>query len=87
MFPKKRISLLRKTKKHYENPLFIISSIFRYGIAGSVNIQGEEVKKLDLFSNELFINMLKSSYKTALLVTEENEKAIEVRKKITKTCF
>ncbi len=36
------------------------------------------MKKLDVISNELFINMLKSSYKTALLVTEENEKAIEV---------
>jgi fructose-1,6-bisphosphatase I len=49
-----------------------------YGISGSTNIQGEEVKKLDVLSNQLFINMLKSSYKTALLVTEENENAIVV---------
>lgn len=49
-----------------------------HGIAGDINVQGEEVKKLDVLSNELFINMLKSSYTTCLLVSEENEHAIEV---------
>lgn len=49
-----------------------------HGIAGDINVQGEEVKKLDVLSNELFINMLKSSYTTALLVSEENENVIEV---------
>lgn len=49
-----------------------------YGIAGSTNVQGEEVKKLDVLSNDLFINMLKSSYTTCLLVSEENETVIEV---------
>ncbi|XP_011297167.1 fructose-1,6-bisphosphatase 1 [Fopius arisanus] len=49
-----------------------------YGIAGNVNVQGEEVKKLDVLSNELFINMLTSSYTTCLLVSEENETVIEV---------
>ncbi|KAL0271061.1 UNVERIFIED_CONTAM: hypothetical protein PYX00_008284 [Menopon gallinae] len=49
-----------------------------YGIAGSTNVQGEEVKKLDLLSNELFINMLKASYTTCLLISEENETVIEV---------
>jgi len=49
-----------------------------HGIAGDVNVQGEEVKKLDVLSNELFINMLKSSYTTCLMVSEENEKVIEV---------
>lgn len=49
-----------------------------HGIAGNVNVQGEEVKKLDVLSNELFINMLKSSYTTCLLVSEENDKVIEV---------
>lgn len=51
-----------------------------YGIAGSTNVQGEEVKKLDLLSNELFINMLKSSYSTCLLISEENETVVEVEK-------
>lgn len=41
-------------------------------------MQGEEVKKLDVLANDLFINMLKSSYTTCLLVSEENETVIEV---------
>ncbi|XP_052124425.1 fructose-1,6-bisphosphatase isozyme 2 [Frankliniella occidentalis] len=49
-----------------------------YGIAGSTNVQGEEVKKLDVLSNELFINMLKSSFTTCVLVSEEDEQAIVV---------
>lgn len=49
-----------------------------HGIAGDVNVQGEEQKKLDVLSNELFINMLKSSYTTCLMVSEENENIIEV---------
>ena len=47
-------------------------------MAGETNVQGEEVKKLDEVSNELMINMLKSSCTTCLLVSEEDEKAIEV---------
>merc|ERR1712223_880050 len=33
-----------------------------FGAAGEVNVQGETVKKLDVLSNELFINMLESSF-------------------------
>ncbi|CAG0925536.1 unnamed protein product, partial [Notodromas monacha] len=53
-----------------------ISQLF--GVAGDINVQGEEVKKLDVLSNELFINLLRSSYTTCLLVSEENETVIEV---------
>jgi len=49
-----------------------------FGMAGDVNIQGEEVKKLDVLSNDVFINMMKSSFSTCLLVSEEDECAIEV---------
>jgi len=49
-----------------------------YGIAGTTNVQGEEVKKLDVLSNELFVNMLKSSFTTCVLVSEEDEQAIVV---------
>lgn len=45
---------------------------------GETNVQGEEVKKLDVLANELFINMLQSSYTVALLISEENETVIEV---------
>ncbi|KAG5899412.1 hypothetical protein JTB14_033605 [Gonioctena quinquepunctata] len=49
-----------------------------FGTVGETNVQGEEVKKLDVLANELFINMLKSSYTVALLISEENETVIEV---------
>lgn len=49
-----------------------------YGIAGQVNVQGEEVKKLDVLANELFINLLRSSFTTCMLVSEEDETVIEV---------
>lgn len=61
----------------------IVHSIFshlpcllRYGIAGSTNVTGDQVKKLDILSNDLVINMLKSSFTSCVLVSEENEKAI-----------
>ena len=47
-----------------------------YGMTGDSNVQGEEVKKLDDIANDLFINMLRSSYTTCVLVTEENKEAV-----------
>ncbi|KAA3679273.1 fructose-1,6-bisphosphatase I, partial [Paragonimus westermani] len=32
-----------------------------YGLTGTSNVQGEDVKKLDVLANELFVNMLISS--------------------------
>ncbi|XP_028407037.1 fructose-1,6-bisphosphatase 1-like [Dendronephthya gigantea] len=49
-----------------------------YGISGVTNVQGETQQKLDVIANELFINMLKSSFQTCLLVSEENDTVIEV---------
>ena len=57
---------------------FLSLVYFRYGIAGETNVQGEIVKKLDVLSNDMFINMLQSSYTTCLLVSEENETVIEI---------
>lgn len=37
---------------------------------------GDEVKKLDVLSNSLVINMLQSSYSTCVLVSEENKDAL-----------
>ena len=56
----------------------ITSAVFRYGISGLTNVQGETQQKLDVIANELFINMLKSSFQTCLLVSEENDTVIEV---------
>ena len=33
-----------------------------YGIAGDTNSTGDEQKKLDVLANDLFVNLLKSSY-------------------------
>jgi len=46
------------------------------GMAGETNVQGEEQKKLDVLSNNIMINSLRASGKTAVLVSEENEEAI-----------
>lgn len=49
-----------------------------FGLAGTSNTTGDDQKKLDVLSNELFINMVKSSFSSCLMVSEENEKAIEI---------
>ncbi|CAL5185434.1 unnamed protein product [Lathyrus oleraceus] len=48
------------------------------GLAGETNVQGEEQKKLDVLSNDVFIKALKSSGRTCILVSEEDEEAIFV---------
>lgn len=62
------------------------SFVTRHGISGDTNVQGEQVKKLDVLSNDLFINMLKSSFTTCLLVSEENPTVIEVSKRYNFPC-
>lgn len=42
--------------------MYFLHPVFRGGTIGSTNVQGEEVKKLDIIANDLFINMLKSSF-------------------------
>ncbi|XP_064411879.1 fructose-1,6-bisphosphatase 1 [Latimeria chalumnae] len=49
-----------------------------YGISGSTNVTGDQVKKLDILSNDLVMNMLKSSFTTCVLVSEEDKEAIIV---------
>ena len=49
-----------------------------YGLEGTVNVQGEEVKKLDLISHNNFVNAIKSSKSACVLVSEEQEEAIIV---------
>ncbi|THG99655.1 hypothetical protein EW026_g2756 [Hermanssonia centrifuga] len=46
------------------------------GLAGETNVQGEEQKKLDVLSNDIMVNSLRASGKTAVLVSEELEEAI-----------
>ena len=56
----------------------VFELICSYGMAGGTNVQGEDVKKLDVLSNDLFINMLRASFCTAMMVSEENDNVIEV---------
>jgi len=46
------------------------------GLAGSSNTTGDDQKKLDVISNDLFIESMRSSGKCALLVSEEEENII-----------
>ncbi|WP_413162147.1 class 1 fructose-bisphosphatase [Capilliphycus salinus ALCB114379] len=44
------------------------------GFTGSVNVQGEEVKQMDLYSNAVFISVFKQSGLVCRLASEEMEK-------------
>eukprot|EP00262_Sarcandra_glabra_P015583 TRINITY_DN4834_c0_g1_i1.p1 TRINITY_DN4834_c0_g1~~TRINITY_DN4834_c0_g1_i1.p1 ORF type:complete len:342 (+),score=56.51 TRINITY_DN4834_c0_g1_i1:302-1327(+) len=50
------------------------------GLAGETNVQGEEQKKLDVLSNDVFVKALISSGRTCILVSEEDEEATFVEK-------
>eukprot|EP01036_Dinobryon_divergens_P035622 gene35622-46199_t len=49
-----------------------------YGTAGSENATGDSQKKLDVLSNEMFVNSLYNSSVCAILVSEEDEEPIIV---------
>ncbi|RPD66351.1 fructose-1,6-bisphosphatase [Lentinus tigrinus ALCF2SS1-7] len=51
------------------------------GLAGETNVQGEEQKKLDVLSNDIMVNSLRASGKTAVLVSEELEDAVIIEGK------
>jgi len=55
-----------------------ISKLF--GLAGNTNSTGDDQKKLDVLSDELFINMLSSSYTSCILASEEDENVIIIDK-------
>lgn len=43
------------------------------GAEGSINVQGEEVQKLDIYANNVFIDVLRSGINCAGIASEENE--------------
>jgi len=53
----------------------------RVGLAGETNIQGEEQKKLDVLANDIMVNALRASGKTAVLVSEELDDAIIIEER------
>jgi fructose-1,6-bisphosphatase I len=54
------------------------------GETGEVNVQGEKVKKLDVFANEQFIAALKAGGEVCAIASEENEHIIPVDSEISK---
>jgi len=49
-----------------------------YGLAGNNNSSGDDVKKLDIYSNDAFINSCKFSHQVNIMASEENEEPIVV---------
>eukprot|EP00887_Chlorella_sp_A99_P004286 scaffold15.g4286.t1 len=48
------------------------------GLAGEQNVQGEDQKKLDVISNEVFGNCLRSSGRTGVIASEEEDTPVAV---------
>jgi len=48
------------------------------GLAGEQNVQGEDQKKLDVVSNTVFANCLRSSGRTGILASEEEDAPVAV---------
>lgn len=48
------------------------------GLAGASNVQGEDQKKLDVISNEVFCNCLRASGRTSVIASEEEDNPVGV---------
>ena len=53
------------------------------GEQGTTNIQGEQVKKLDVYANEQFIAALGSGGETSAIASEENEDLVPITTKVS----
>lgn len=53
------------------------------GEAGTVNVQGESQKKLDIYANEQFISALESGGECCLVASEENEEVVLLNSKFS----
>lgn len=54
------------------------------GEFGTVNVQGEDVKKLDVFANEQFIAALSAGGETCAVASEENEGLVHIDSMVSK---
>ncbi|MCH8522960.1 MAG: class 1 fructose-bisphosphatase [Balneolales bacterium] len=70
------IALAAKIISHEVNKAGITNIL---GLDGSTNVQGEMVKRLDLFSNEQMISALSRSGNVCLIVSEENDKPVRTK--------
>jgi len=77
--PKAMLSILKdierasKTVHHTINRAGLLDIL---GAAGSENVQGEQVQKMDLFANNQFIEALKEGGQIAAIASEEDEEII-----------
>lgn len=55
------------------------------GETGEVNVQGEKVKKLDVFANEQFISAFKAGGEVCAIASEENDDIIPIDNEISKS--
>jgi fructose-1,6-bisphosphatase len=62
----------------HETLTLAIYFVISLGLTGEANVQGEDVKKLDVLANDIFRNSLIASGKVSLLVSEEDEHAMVV---------
>src|SRR3546814_10413498 len=53
------------------------------GETGDTNVQGEKVKKLDIYANDQFISALKSGGECCMIASEENEGLIYIDSEIS----
>jgi len=54
------------------------------GDAGTVNVQGEGQKKLDVYANEQFITALRSGGECCVVASEENDECVYIESEISK---
>ncbi len=57
------------------------------GMTGDTNVQGEEVKKLDVYANELLTNMMKQGGHICAICSEEEENFIPIEDKYTENKY
>src|SRR5205814_3081268 len=53
------------------------------GEDGTINVQGEDVKKLDVYANEQFISALSSGGETCAVASEENEAIVHIESPVS----
>src|SRR6267154_1511542 len=53
------------------------------GDHGTMNVQGEDVKKLDVFANEQFIQALSYGGETCAIASEENEAIVHIESAVS----
>ncbi|GAC1304984.1 MAG: class 1 fructose-bisphosphatase [Mucilaginibacter sp.] len=54
------------------------------GEAGTVNVQGEGQKKLDVYANEQFISALKHGGECCIVVSEENDECVHIESEVSR---